>query len=104
MTSFQLVDTWTANISMQHCFFSPGVLTEAVDSPPRNVNVYRHNKFKPNIMTWGSNCISCTALNSLRQFRDYSIVLLKVQVFVIGQAVNGVRRIVSAFMFSVKQS
>ena len=34
------------------CFFSPGVRTEAADSPQRNLNVYRHNKFKPNVMIW----------------------------------------------------
>jgi hypothetical protein len=86
------------------CFLPPGVLTEAADSPQRNLNVYRHNKFKPSVTTWWSNCISCTALHSVRQFRDYSVVLLKIQVFVTGEAVTGIRRIVSAFVFSVKQS
>jgi hypothetical protein len=66
------------------CFFSPGVRTEAADSPQRNHNVYRHNELKPNVMTWASNCIPCTALHSVCQFRDYSVVILKIQVFVNG--------------------
>ena len=64
------------------CFFSRSVRTETADSPQPNLNVYRNKKFKPNIMTWWSNCVSCTALHSVPQFRDYNFVLLKVQVFV----------------------